>query len=360
VILRRPDPSSFDPNGAGDPDAGIFGLSFDLHESTIALIGVPWEVTTSYGRGTARGPRAILDASPQLDLLDPELLALGLGRPWRYGIHMLPIDPAIEAENAEMSRLSAPILECGGKIEGNADLKRNLITINESSRRLNATIQAGVEALIRAGHLVGIVGGDHSVPFGSIAAHAEAYPNLGILHIDAHADLRRAYEGFIYSHASIMDNVLREVPGVAKIVQVAIRDYCEEENETIERNPRVETYFDHMLASRLHSGENWTSICEQIVARLPIDVYVSFDIDGLDPQLCPHTGTPVPGGLLFNQAVALIRSLIASGRRIVGFDLNEVAPGPEGNEWDANVGARMLYKLCGFALHSWGARDNAT
>jgi agmatinase len=93
------------------------------------------------------------------------------------------------------------------------------------------------------------------------------------------------------------------------------------------------------------------------VADLPPRVWVSFDIDGLDPALCPNTGTPVPGGLSFAEAVGLLRLLTASGRKVVGFDLSEVAPGPDGrSRWDANVGARVLYKLIGFALMSQAAR----
>src|SRR5262249_59464059 len=96
------------------------------------------------------------------------------------------------------------------------------------------------------------------------------------------------------------------------------------------------------------------SMCEEIVRDLPERIYVSFDIDGLDPRLCPHTGTPVPGGLSFTEATYLLRLAVESGRRIVGFDLNEVAPGPDGDEWDANVGARLLYKMSAWTLASQG------
>jgi agmatinase len=94
----------------------------------------------------------------------------------------------------------------------------------------------------------------------------------------------------------------------------------------------------------------WKKITEEIIEHLPGEVYISFDIDGLDPVLCPSTGTPVPGGLSFNEALHIIKTIVTSGRRIIGFDLNEVAPGE--TEWDANVGARLLYKLCGWTLHS--------
>ena len=172
--------------------------------------------------------------------------------------------------------------------------------------------------------------------------------------MDAHADLREAYEGFRYSHASIMNNVVREVPGLQRLVQVGVRDYCDEEDQLVRDNPALlRTFFDADLKREQLDGEPWSRLCGRVVAELPQEVYVSFDVDGLDPSLCPHTGTPVAGGLSFAEATALLRRLVESGRRIVGFDLNEVAPDPEGrSEWDANVGARLLYKLIGFALLS--------
>ena len=147
-----------------------------------------------------------------------------------------------------------------------------------------------------------------------------------------------------------MDNVLR-LDGVATIVQVGIRDFCEEEYERISSSGgRVRTFFDVQLAAARSRGGFGDAIGTAVQA-LPESVYVSFDIDGLDPSLCPHTGTPVPGGLSFHEASALLGAVARSGRRIVGFDLNEVAPGDD-DEWDANVGARLLYKLIGWTLVS--------
>ncbi|NBT58359.1 hypothetical protein EBT16_06205, partial [bacterium] len=185
---------------------------------------------------------------------------------------------------------------------------------------------------------------------------AEFYPQFGILHFDAHSDTRNAYEGFTWSHASIMFNVLRNVPQVAKLVQVGIRDYCEEESAFCESEKhRVKTFHDSYLQSRKFEGASWKSICDEIIKELPPLVWISFDIDGLDPKLCPHTGTPVPGGLEYNEVLYLLKSLALSKRKIIGFDLNEVAPDPsEKSEWDANVGARLLYKLTAWTLFSQG------
>jgi agmatinase len=197
---------------------------------------------------------------------------------------------------------------------------------------------------------VGLVGGDHSTPLGFMEALAEKHSEFGILQIDAHCDLRKAYEGFEFSHASIMYNALK-LRQVKKLVQVGIRDWCEEENNYIRSSKgRVVTFFDHAMKRSLYEGTSWKSLCDKIVSQLPKNVYVSFDIDGLDPKLCPSTGTPVPGGLEFEQAVYLIEQVVRKGKKIIGFDLNEVAPGAD--EWNGNVGARMLYKMCNLAAAS--------
>ncbi|MCG8575093.1 MAG: arginase family protein, partial [Flavobacteriales bacterium] len=191
-----------------------------------------------------------------------------------------------------------------------------------------------------------------SCPLGLVQALAEQEGAFGILQIDAHADLRPAYEGFEYSHASIMWNVLK-LPAVTKLVQVGIRDLCQQELDDIRSQPeRIRTFFDAQLKDAQHRGEPWSETMRQIVETLPEKVYISFDIDGLDPKLCPNTGTPVPGGLEFDQALALIREVVRSGRQLIGFDLVEVSPGT--SEWDANVGARLLYNLCCWSAVSQG------
>jgi agmatinase len=175
-------------------------------------------------------------------------------------------------------------------------------------------------------------------------ALADQHEEFGILQIDAHADLREAYEGFTYSHASIMYNALK-LKQVKRLVQVGIRDIAESEVELVRSsNGRIITFYDTMLKDALYKGASWKKQCKKIIAQLPQKVYISFDIDGLDPKLCPGTGTPVPGGLEFEEALYLIRALVNGGHKIIGFDLCEVAPG--NSQWNGNVGARLLYKLC--------------
>jgi agmatinase len=336
----------FDPSAPASGD-GIYGLPHTVEEARVVLIPVPWEATVSYGAGTADGPRAILEASHQVDLRDMET-----GRPYEEGIALLPIPAEVRAWSDEARAAAAPVIAAGGPGD-DPDLRAAVARVDAQGDRMNAWVRTEAGRLFDAGKVVGVVGGDHSVPWGAIAAAAERHPGLGILHFDAHADLRDAYEGFRWSHASIMWNVL-QLPGVSRIVQIGIRDVGEDEVRLIDSEPaRLRTWFDPALRSMLFDGESWNSIVSRFVTELPADVWVSFDIDGLDPALCPHTGTPVPGGLSFPEASAVLAAVVSSGRRIVGFDLCEVAPDPEGrSEWDGNVGARILYKEIGFALLS--------
>jgi agmatinase len=333
---------AFDPSGPATHD-GIYGLPHSASEAAVVLLPVPWEPTTSYRKGTAGGPAAVLEASRQVDLFD-----LDFGRVYDGGIAMLEPCREIVRLNKKAVKLAQPVIDAGGA-GSSKGLRRKLEHVNALSTELNGRVEAIAREQLGHGKLVGVLGGDHSTPFGLIAALAERHPGMGILHVDAHADLREAYEGFTDSHASIMFNVHMRLPGVAKIVQVGIRDFSEEEFALSQSSDRIETFYDQRLADRLFAGESWSAIARDVVERLPREVYVSFDIDGLDPSLCPNTGTPVPGGLGFREAVALLRAVVDSGRKIVGFDLNEVAGH---GEWDANVGARLLYKLIGAAVRS--------
>ena len=330
----------FDPNAAVRPGSGIFGLPHGESEAAVVLVPVPFAATVSYGGGAELGPAAILAASAQVDLYD-----LHYGRTYEHGIHLRETDPVLAGLHAPARAAAASILAAGGCEPG----ATAVLPIDAAGRMVNERVYAATRDVLHAGKIPGILGGDHAVPFGSIRACAERHPGMGILHVDAHADLRVAYEGFRWSHASIMDNVLREIPGVQRLVQVGIRDFCEQEFQAIAGSAgRIVTHFDAEWQRRRFMGEPFDRLCREAIDALPQQVYVSIDIDGLDPALCPHTGTPVPGGLQFAELVHLVVTLAASGRRIVGFDLVEVAPGDD--EWDANVAARLLYKLCGAAL----------
>lgn len=213
-------------------------------------------------------------------------------------------------------------------------------------------MKSTTKQLLKEGKAVAVLGGDHSTPLGFIQALCEQVDRFGILQIDAHADLRRAYEGFTYSHASIMYNALK-MPGVSRLVQLGVRDFCEEEKNNIQRGVgRIVPFYDEDIKAALFEGKSWDKLCAEIIKQLPANVYISFDVDGLDPKLCPNTGTPVAGGFEYQQMVYLLKKIVLSGRRIIGFDLCEVAPGKD--DWDANVGARILFQLCHWTAVSQG------
>lgn len=339
---------TFDPDGVGVATGTYFGLPFEPETSELVLISAPWDVTVSYGAGTAYAPDAIIEASTQLDFHDP--LAPGV---WRRGIATADVDyTLLELSQRLRSDAERVIdhLEGGGSLDDDY-VVRKVRRVNEGSRTLNANIEAQAAGWLDAGKIVGLVGGDHSTPYGLIRALGSRHASFGILHIDAHCDLREAYEGFEYSHASIMYNVLRDIPQVSRLVQVAVRDFSATEATLAASSERIETFDDLSLSEGRFRGVTWDAQCRKIVERLPEEVYVSFDIDGLTFENCPHTGTPVCGGLSFNEAVWLLDTLARSGRRIIGFDIVEVTPSPEGRI-DAITGARMLWKLCGLTLKS--------
>ncbi len=338
---------AIDPSVTVSHKVGIFGLPSTRELARLVLLPVPWEVTTSYGGGTAQGPDAILKASPQIDLFDLET-----GAAYEEGYFLLPIPEKLNQLNAKLKPIALEVrseLEEAGTLSGKGE--RLLTQVNQGCDEMVRWVYEESRAVLKNGQLLGLIGGDHSSPEGAIHAVSESVNGeFGVLHIDAHADLRDSYQGFKHSHASIMRNVMEADWRPKKLVQVGIRDFCKEEYDFIQSRPDIKTFFDIELKRELLGGTSWSLLCRHIVDALPPKVYVSFDIDGLSPEYCPHTGTPVPGGLSFDQVLYLFSALVKSGRKIVGFDLNEVAPGA--NEWDGNVGARLLYKLCGWAVVS--------
>ena len=345
-----PLPSGFDPGSAACGE-GIFGLPTTLEDSRVIVVPVPFEATVSYGDGTANGPRAVLEASRQVDLFD-----LRNGRPYEQGIAMLELDDAdcVRGWSDAAREVAEPVIEAGGP-GADPELAEMVEHVDELCERMNDWVYSRVAEQLAAGKTVFTLGGDHSVPFGAIVAHAERYPGMGILHLDAHHDLRPSYEGFRWSHASILFNVLQDLPEVAMVAQTGIRDFSEEEAHIARgAGERLRVHYDTAVKERLCNGEPFARIADELIEPLPRDVYLTFDIDGLDPALCPGTGTPVPGGLAWHEVQALLQALVRSGRRIVGGDLVEVAPQDGDREWNANVGARLLYRMIGYALRSQG------
>jgi agmatinase len=333
----------FDPSGYAVKNGNFIGLPFDEFSAKIVLQPVPWEATVSYAAGTAQGPENILEASYQLDLYDADL-----PEAYKVGIFMRKVDPMIEElslKTREMAKQHIDHLE-----EGLGSNPKLVEAVNSNSQKVNNWVERQCTELLDAGKIVGLIGGEHSTPLGYLKALAQKHDSFGILQIDAHCDLREAYEDFQYSHASIFYNALEEVSKIEKLVQVGIRDYCQEEVDYIKASKgRVEVLYDRDMQEALFRGSTFHDICMSVVNQLPQLVYISFDIDGLMPTLCPNTGTPVPGGLDLPQAFYLLKLVVESGRKIIGFDLSEVG---SATEWDGNVGARVVYKLCNLMAKS--------
>ena len=342
--------SSFDPSQPGLAIESLYGLPFTSDESEIVILPVPWEATVSYGNGASEGPNAILNASFQVDLHHQEYPEL-----WKQGIfYDQTVDTLkLHKNSTACKNLAQPIiaaLESGENINLNPKLSSDLQSVNDSCARMVQDVKIKCLEWLEKNKKICLLGGDHSTPLGYYQALSEHHSDFGILHIDAHMDLRIAYEGFEYSHASIMFNALK-IPQISKIVQVGIRDFCVEE-VTVAKANKVIVFTDKDLKANEFTGKNWNTQCDEIIGNLPQKILVSFDIDGLQAWYCPNTGTPVPGGLTYEKACYLLQKLANSNNEIIGFDLVEVAPGQD--EWDGNVGARLLFELCGMLAKNNG------
>ena len=342
--------AKFDATTTISSEFGIFGIPLPEEECQLVMLPVPWEVTTSYGKGASNGPRIIRQASEQIDLFDFETKTA-----YEAGYFMKEISEEINNKSKNFKEIAQKVIAMKTEqSDDQATIDKLTAQVNQASRELTDWVYNETKKILNAGKLFGLVGGDHSTPLGAIKAITEQHKGeVGILHIDAHSDTRKAYQGFEQSHASIMYNVMNLPDGSRpkKLVQVGIRDFCEEEFDFIKSRSDIKTFFDLPTKQRLLKGESWGSIAADIISELPQKVYISFDIDGLDPRFCPSTGTPVIGGLSTDEVFFLFSTLAASGKQIVGFDLNEVSTGEEQeSEWDGNVGARMLYKLCNWSV----------
>ena len=335
----------YDPNKVGITTNNVFGLPFTTGNSKLVFVPVPWDVTTSSYAGTAKGPENILKASYQIDLF-----AAAAPDAWQQGIAMEEIDPELIAKNDNLRREAEAyieFLESGGNPKTDSNMMLKLKHINKVCESVIRGIKEKCLSFLNRKQIPFLVGGDHSISSGQIEALAEK-TSFGILQIDAHADLRDNYMGFTRSHASVMHRALK-TPGVQKIVQVGIREICPEEQAIMDQNPKkIHTFFDQNIQHDLFNGAKWDDICNQIIRDLPEKVYITFDVDGLDPSCCPGTGTPVPGGLTYNQALYLIEKVIRSNKQIIAADLVETGP----TKTDGIVSSRLLFQMASMILKS--------
>jgi agmatinase len=276
--------------------AGVDPRRATLKRAKVVVLPVPYDGTMEYRSGAREGPQAIIDASYYLELYDIELSR----EISDVGIHTLP---------EVQSLMSGP----------------------EAMALRVCRIATG---LLRKGKLLAMLGGEHSLTVGMVRAHRTSHPRLSVLSLDAHTDLRDEYQGTRYSHACTMRRVWESCP----VVHAGVRSFSREEREFLAAHG-IEPFYAEDLAD--------PDCLRRLVSSLSDEVYVSVDLDVLDPSIMPAVGTPEPGGLTWNQVLGLLRA-VAGSRHIVGFDLVELCP-REGPNSCAFLAAKLAYKLMGYA-----------
>ena len=335
-------------NSSSDNGGYYFRDAMSVQDAEVVLVSAPWAVTSAAGQGAAYTPDAIIDASTAVSLYDAVSQISIEGK-----VATAEVDYDLQESSLQLGGDAAKVvshIEDGGTLSGDYFI-RKVNRINIGFRDMHRSVGKRVFRFADKGKIVGVVGGDHSVTLGAVRSISSVYPEMGVLFIDGHCDLRQSGKIFAYSHLSIARNIIDEVPQIAKMVQVGARDMSLEEIEFATSHPKIELFSHEDMVRSLYSGENWINICDKIAESLPKQVYISFDIDALTPECCPNTKRPIAGGMSFDQAVILINRVVESGRQIIGFDLTEVVPVSEGSI-DSAIGARMLVKLCAAALKS--------
>ena len=276
---------------------GGIDAAYTVYETAkFVVVSVPYDLTSTYQSGARRGPGAILEASANMELYDEEL-----GREtYRDGIHTLPPLEADARGPAEMV----------------------------------ATVQRTIADIVADGKIPVMLGGEHSVSFGAVQALRNSFPELSVLHLDAHADLRETYQGTPFSHAA----VARRIAGICPLVQAGIRSMSVAEADFL-KSSTVKSYSADFI---LEGGPWWERICDDLQG----DVYLTVDLDVLDPSVMPATGTPEPGGISWRDLLRLIREA-AKRCRIRGFDVVELAPIP-GIVAPDFLASKLVYRIMGY------------
>ncbi len=278
----------------------------DFNNSKVVILQAPYEHSVSYGEGTAYGPSGILDASAYVEFYDDEFDR--------------------ELCN-EIGIATAVPIDFHDKVDEEAlDL-----------------LYRSVKDHLEENKFVVTLGGEHTISIAPIKAHFEKYPDMSILHFDAHSDLRKEYEGSKYSHASAFARVIDFFPP-HKLTQVGIRAQCIEESKLIKRES-INTFYASSIRRGVY-GDNWQKF---VVDSLSDEIYISFDVDFFDPSIMPSTGTPEPDGFLYNETLEIFREIVRQEKQIIGFDVVELAP-VEGISHPDITTARLIYKMLNYAF----------
>ncbi len=280
----------------------------EYDNAKIVILSAPYEKTVSYGGGTKKGPAGIINASHYVEFMDDEFF-----RELCFEVGIATLPP----------------LNFGSK----------------SGKQMLAQLQKAVAAQIEAGKFVVTLGGEHTISTAPILAHQAKYPNMSVLHFDAHSDLRQEYSGTPFSHACFMARVADAGFRMERVVQVGIRAQEKAEFE-FARDRGVKTFYATQIRRGKH-GANWQ---KSVSTTLPTnEVYITFDIDYFDPSIMPSTGTPEPDGFLWSETMQIFRELTAAGKKIVGFDVVELSPDPKARH-ATYLAAKLVYRMLNFAF----------
>ncbi len=340
----------FDPNTITPDNGCYFGIPLAPEDAALVLLSAPWDATASLRSGSSYAPDAIIEASRYVDFYEP--LA---PNSWLKGIATAPIDYSIQDLSHRLRPDAERVIklhdELGMSVLDNLMYERRLRRVNEGSVEINNNIYSQASHWFDKGKIVGLVGGDQSVTYGMVKAVGCKYDGVGLVHIDSRCDMHEAYQGFDFSHASTMYNILRDVPQVKKFVSVGVQEFSPIEWERATSDSRVKMFTAQDMWREQFEGTTWAKIVNDIINELPENVYLALDIDGLTGECSPNKSRIMTGGMSFHQVVYLMDRIIASGRRIVGFDITEVSPNMD-NKADMRLVARLLFKMCSIALKS--------
>ena len=305
--------------------------------SLVRVLSVPWDVTSTYRSGSHQSPRLIQSVMHQLDSNHPF-------SDHQFHFEFLSPDPRIYRLQKAFKDSAVGIIEAlnmGRSLSGHDISTRH--QINDASVEVAGIVFESAQSYLDAPLI--LCGGEHGVGLGYIRALASKYSNVSVLHLDAHMDCHESYFGFNYSHASVMTHY-SAIETISSITQVGIRDYDQKERAFQEKSStNFHVFDDYALHQSMFEGLAWKDTCDRIIGTLSDTVFISLDVDVLMAYLCPRTGTPVPGGLSYNQLVYLLDQ-ISQSKTVIGSELVEVNIQGD-NDWDANVGARLLQLLSG-------------
>ena len=338
----------FDPNTISPDNGNYFGLSLTPEESALVLLSAPWDATSSLHTGSSYAPDAIIEMSRFVDFYEPMA-----PNSWRKGIATIPIDYSIQdlshRLHSDTERLTKLHDEFGISIIDDFMYDRRLKRVNEGSIEVNDMLFEQTTQWLDQGKVVGVVGGDQSISYSIIKAMGYKYEQLGVIHIGSKCDMHEAYQGFDFSHASTMYNVMRDVPQIEQMAFVGVQEFSPIEWERATNDKRVKLFTAQEIWTQQFEGKTWSEQVTEIVETMPQNVYIALNISGLTCEYSPNKGRISNGGLSLYQFIYLMDRVVASGRRIVGFDITEVVP-RTGHKRDILVIARLLFKMCSIAL----------